>query len=406
MQSVETVDSKRSGPSRAAAPEAGFEVVVIGAGVVGLAIAWGFARSGRSVLVLEREPGIARGITSRNSEVIHAGIYYPAESLKARLCVAGRRALYAWCSDKRVGHRRLGKLIVASEASEEAILDELLERGRANGVEGLERIDAAAVGRLEPAVRARAALHSPETGIVDGHALCLSLLAAAESKGALLALGRRVEAMQATSFGWRLEVRGAAGERETIDAGVVVDAAGLDADLVAERAGLAVDALGWRQHACKGDYFALAPGAPSVRPERLIYPVPGVAGLGIHATLDLAGRVRFGPDAEYVGALGAGVDSDVEADREFDFDVDAAKADRFLEAASRYLPALAQARLVPDYAGIRPKLAGPGEAFRDFVLEEASAHGAPGFIACIGIESPGLTSALAIADHVLSWDSL
>lgn len=385
-----TGDSPRPGPKRSTPPADGFEVVVVGAGVVGLAIAAAFSRAGRSVLVLESEPGIARGITSRNSEVVHAGIYYPADSLKARLCVEGRRALYAWCAHKRVGHRRIGKLIVATEESEDALLGDLLARGLANGVEGLERIDAAAVAQLEPEVRARGALHSPETGIVDGHALCLSLLAAAESQGAVLALERSVEELRPASFGWRLEVRGAAGERETIDAGLVVDAAGLGADRVAERAGLAVDVLGWRQHACKGDYFAFAPG-PTVRPERLIYPVPAEAGLGIHATLDLAGRVRFGPDAEYVD--------------EVDFEVDPAKAEAFREAAARYLPRMADARLVPDYAGIRPKLAGPGQGFRDFVIEEASRHGAPGFVACIGIESPGLTAALAIAEHVLSWDS-
>jgi L-2-hydroxyglutarate oxidase LhgO len=365
--------------------EPGFEVVVIGAGVVGLAIAARLARDGRSVLVLEAEEGIARGITSRNSEVIHAGIYYPADSLKARLCVEGRRRLYAWCQEKRVGHRRTGKLIVATREDELTVLDDLLARGRANGVEGLEGVDGATMRRLEPEVSARAALLSPETGIVDGHGLCLSLLAEAERDGVGLALGRRVEGLIPRSHGWSVETRTPDGVAESIDAEIVVDAAGLAADDIAQRAGLDVDALGWRQSPCKGDYFALAPGA-QIETERLIYPVPQQAGLGIHLTLDLAGRVRFGPDAEYVTAI--------------DYQVDPGKAERFREAASRYLPALANASLTPDYAGIRPKLAGPGEGFRDFVIEEASRHGAPGFVACIGIESPGLTAALAIGEAV------
>jgi L-2-hydroxyglutarate oxidase LhgO len=375
---------------RPARPESGFDVVVVGAGVVGLAIASVLARDGRSVLVVERDVGIARGITSRNSEVIHAGIYYPAGSLKAELCVRGREQLYGWCRERRVDARPLGKLIVATAESEEPILADLQARGRANGVERLELIDAAEVARLEPAITARAALHSPATGIVDGHGFCLSLLASAEAAGAVLMLANDVRALEPRPFGWCVELAGPKGARERVDAGLVVDAAGLDADRVAALAGLDVDALAWRQHPCKGDYFALAPGA-AIRLERLIYPVPQQAGLGIHATLDLNGRIRFGPDAEYVRAI--------------DFGVDPAKAAVFAEAAGRYLPGLRAEALSPDYAGIRPKLAGPGEAFRDFVIEEASAHGAPGFVACVGIESPGLTAALAIAERVRTFAS-
>ena len=371
-------------------PESAFDVVVIGAGVIGLACAMTLSKAGHSVLILEREPGIARGITSRNSEVVHAGLYYPTGSLKAELCVRGREQLYAWCSEKRVDARRLGKLIVATRRAEESILDDLLARGLANGVVGLERIGEFEIARLEPEVRAKHALHSPETGIVDGQAFCLSLLAAAESTGAVLSLGRSVESLDPRSWGWRLEVGGPAAATETIDAGIVVDAAGLDADRVAALAGLDIDALGWRQFPCKGDYFSLARSA-TIALRRLIYPVPQKAGLGIHATLDLAGRIRFGPDAEYV--------STVDADA---FKVDPSKADEFAEAANRYLPTVRATDLTPDYAGIRPKLAGPGDAFRDFVIEEASAHGAPGFVATLGIESPGLTAALAIADRVVA----
>jgi L-2-hydroxyglutarate oxidase LhgO len=380
--------------ARARVPESGFDVVVIGAGVIGLAAAVALSKPGRSVLILERESGIARGITSRNSEVIHAGIYYPPGSLKAELCVRGRERLYAWCTDRRVEARRLGKLIVATRPEEESILDELLARGSENGVVGLERIDASEIARLEPEVVAKHALHSPETGIVDGQGFCLSLLAAAESGGAVLSLGRSVESLDPRPFGWQIEVVAADESTERIDAGLVVDAAGLDADRIAELAGLDVDRLGWRQHPCKGDYFSLAPGV-RIPLGRLIYPVPQQAGLGIHATVDLSGRVRIGPDAEYVGEIAS--DS---------FKVDPAKARVFAEAASRYLPGVTEAGLIPDYAGIRPKLAGPGEGFRDFVIEEASTHGAPGFIAVVGIESPGLTAALAIAERVAEWGSV
>ena len=365
--------------------EDGFDVVVIGAGVVGLAIAARLAGGRRSVLVLERETGIARGVTSRNSEVIHAGIYYPPGSLKASSCVEGRERLYAWCEARRVDHRRTGKLIVATEPAEVATLEPLFEKGRANGVAGLELIDTAACRALEPSVRAHAAIHSPVTGIVDAHGFCASLLAEAEAKGAILALAKDVVGLSRVASGWRVDVVAEAGA-ESISAEIVVDAAGLDADRIAALAGIDVDAHRLRQHPCKGDYFVLGPGH-AVQASRLIYPVPQQAGLGIHLTLDLAGRPRFGPDATYVEARD-------------DFEVDATKAKRFGEAVARYLPDLAGATLAPDYAGIRPKLAGPGEAFRDFVVEEGSSWGAPGFVGCLGIESPGLTASLALAERV------
>lgn len=369
----------------------GFDVVVVGAGVVGLAIAAALAKDGRAVLILEKEAGIARGITSRSSEVIHAGLYYPAGSLKAQLCVSGRRALYAYCEARRVPHRRLGKWIVASSAAEQEVLVALQDRGEANGVEGLEAVSAEQLRREEPEVRAEAALLSKSTGIIDAHALCLSLLAEAEASSAVLASGRSLEALGLCSSGWRLSVRTLAGQTESIDAGVVVDAAGLGADEVAGLAGLDVDALGWRQHPCKGDYF-VSKAARRVPLSRLVYPVPAESGLGIHVTMDLAGALRFGPDAEFVGSPR--------------YDLDPAKAAIFRRAVARYLPSLAEAVFEPAYAGIRPKLSGPGEAARDFVIEEASAHGAPGLIACLGIESPGLTAALAIGERVRSMVSV
>jgi len=362
------------------------DVVVIGAGVVGLAAAAALGRAGRSVVVLEHEDGIARGVTSRNSEVVHAGLYYPAGSLKARLCVEGRERLYAWCRGRGVPHRRLGKLVVGTSPDEVGVLEALRDRGQANGVSGLALVDAETLAEWEPEVHGLAALHSPESGIVDAHALALSLLADAEAHGAVLLPHHTVLALEHTGGDWVVEAR-LAGELPTqrVRAGGVVNAAGLSADGIAARAGIDVDARGYRLRLCKGDYFGLVPGAP-IAVRRLVYPVPGRAGLGIHATLDLAGRIRFGPDAEYVDQL--------------DFRVDPAKAESFAAAVRRYLPAMRAEWLYPDYAGIRPRLAGPDETFRDFVVAEESAAGCPGLVSCIGLESPGLTAALAVGERV------
>lgn len=363
------------------------DVAIVGAGAIGLAAAAALAGAGRSVAVLERAAGIARETTSRNSQVLHAGLYYPAGSWKARLCREGRERLYERCARLRIPHRRIGKLVVAVEEAERAGLERLCALGTENGAPGLEIVDGAAVRRLEPAVHAVAALLSPDTGIVDAHALCLSWLAEAEAHGAWLALRHDVVAIERRAGGYRVEARDPDGGRATLDCAALVNAAGLDSDRVAGLAGIDVDARGWRLRPCKGDYFALAPGAP-LRVSRLVYPLPAGAGLGIHVTLDLGGRVRLGPDAEYVDRVR--------------YDVDPAKAERFAAAAGRYLPGLRAEWLSPDQAGVRPKLAGPGEAFRDFVVEEASADGLPGLVNLIGIESPGLTAAPAIAARVLS----
>ncbi len=366
------------------------DVVVIGAGVIGLAVAAAAARNGSSVVVLERRGGIARETTSRNSEVVHAGIYYPEQSLKASLCVAGRRALYERCRARGVAHCRTGKLIVATSDDELEVLAGIQRTARANGVE-LEDRSAAAVRELEPDLRAVGALLSPETGIVDAHAYSLSFQAEAESHGATVVLHTETLAIESHGDVWNVRARpgapGLAAEPQTVTARVVVNAAGLETSHIAELAGFDVDACGYRLHYCKGDYFSLAPSAP-IALRRLIYPVPAQAGLGIHATLDLGGRIRFGPDTEYVDAPC--------------YEVNAAKAHDFAQAVSRYLPAIDAGHLSPDYAGVRPKLAGPGEGFADFVIEEESARGYAGFVNCIGIESPGLTAATAIADRVVS----
>jgi L-2-hydroxyglutarate oxidase LhgO len=366
------------------APET--DVVVVGGGVIGLASAAALAVAGRSVVLVERNAAIAREVTARNSEVIHAGIYYPEGSLKAQLCVAGRRALYERCRRLRIPHRMLGKLIVATDSDELAVLESLQQRAHANGVPEVASIDEREVRRREPFVRALGALDSPVSGIVDAHALCLSYAAEAEAHGAVLVMQTEVLEIERRAPGYRVTARGGDGDRSAIGAAAVVNAAGLASDVLAERAGFDVDACGYRLHPCKGDYFSLAPGAP-VGVERLVYPVPRGAALGVHAPLDLGGRIRFGPDAEYVA--------------EIRYDVDPAKAADFAQAVRRYLPALEADWLQPDYAGIRPRLAGPGEAFRDFAIAEESEAGWPGFVNLIGIESPGLTAAPAISERVV-----
>lgn len=362
------------------------DVVVIGAGVVGLAAAAALASAGRSVFVLEARSGIAQEGTSRNSEVIHAGIYYPKESLKAKLCREGRDALYRRCAERRIPHARLGKLIVTTRDDELPDLEKLYETASANDVPGIQILSAAEVRRREPAIRTLGALLSPETGIVDAHSLSLSYQAEAEEGGAMVLLEHRVVALEAVAGGWRVvaERPGGQGE-ESVACTSVVNAAGLASDRVAGLAGIDVDARGYRQHPCKGDYFGLAPGR-SVELSQLVYPLPAGGGLGIHTTLDLAGRLRFGPDAEYVS--------------EPHYDVDPAKAAVFAEAVSRYLPDVTPEWLVPDYAGVRTKLSGPGQPFADFVVAEESDAGLPGLVNCIGIESPGLTSSWAIGRRV------
>ncbi|HVP31430.1 MAG TPA: NAD(P)/FAD-dependent oxidoreductase [Myxococcota bacterium] len=361
------------------------DVAVIGAGVVGLATAAALARDGHEVVVLERHGAIARETTSRNSGVIHAGLYYPPGSAKAELCRRGRELLYERCAAHRIPHRRIGKLVVATRDGEVETLERLRRTGSENGAPGLELIGGAAVARLEPQVRAEAALCSPATGIVDPEALALDFAAEAEACGAELAFEAELVGIDPSGSGFALAARRRGGALDTIACAGVVNAAGLGAPRVASLAGLDLAARGERLHPCKGDYFAVAPGAP-IRLSRLVYPVPGEAGLGIHATLDLAGRLRLGPDAEYVD--------------EERYDVDPGKAPRFADSARRWLPTLEARWLAPDSAGIRPKLAGPGEGFRDFVIREESAAGRPGFVNLVGIESPGLTAAPAIGERV------
>lgn len=358
------------------------DAVVIGAGVVGLAAARALALQGREVLALEAADAIGTQTSSRNSEVVHAGLYYLPGSLKARLCVAGRKALYAYCAARGVPAKAIGKVIVATDESQVATLRVIRDTAARNGVDDLAWLDQAAVERLEPQVRAVAGLHSPATGIVDSHALMLSLQGDLEANGGLVAFDSPVQAGEVTEAGVRLRVGG----RDPIEllARTVVNAAGLYAPMVAACIkGLPRERVPTAYFA-KGHYFKLAGVRAPFR--RLVYPVPEQAGLGVHATLDLGGQVRFGPDVEWV-------------DRP-SYDVDPSRAAGFYDAIRRYWPGLPDGALQPDYAGVRPKIAGPGEPAADFVLEGPRRHGCPGLVNLFGIESPGLTASLALGDTV------
>ena len=356
------------------------DAVVIGAGVVGLAVARRLALSGREVLVLEKADAIGTETSSRNSEVIHAGIYYPTGSLKARTCVEGNRFLYRYCDERGVPYRRCGKLIVATNPAEEAKLKELQVKAAANDVELVWRSGADAMAQ-EPQLRATAALWSPTTGIIDSHSLMLAYQGDAENNGAMLCFETPVLSLQAKDDGIVIETGGA--EPMTLMASIVVNSAGLDApDLTHATEGL--PASHQRTGSlCKGNYYVLTGKAPF---STLIYPMPEKAGLGVHITLDLGGRARFGPDTEWIDSL--------------DYHVDPRRADVFYDAIRRYWPDLPEGSLEPGYAGIRPKLSPAGAVGEDFEIQGPADHGISGLVNLLGIESPGLTASPAIAERV------
>ncbi len=360
------------------------DAVVIGAGVVGLAVARALAlspaRRGTDMLVLEAGPAIGTGTSSRNSEVIHAGLYYPDGSLKARLCVQGRQQLYAYCEARGIGHRRCGKLIVATDEAQLPQLLALQRKAAANGVDDLELLSPQQAQRLEPELRCVAALHSPQTGIVDSHGLMLALQGDFENAGGTVALHSPVASARFTDEGWVLVMP----DGQTLLTPVLVNAAGLQAPALARRfEGLDARHVPQAFYA-KGNYFTLAGRSPF---SRLIYPVPEAAGLGVHLTLDLGGQAKFGPDVEWV-------------DSPEDLQVDPRRADGFYAEVRKYWPRLEDGALLPGYAGIRPKISGPGEVAHDFLIQGPTEHGLPGLVNLFGIESPGLTSSLAIGEQV------
>ena len=359
------------------------DCAVIGAGVVGLAAARHLANAGREVLILEAAERIGTGISARNSEVLHAGLYYPEGSLKARLCVAGRERLFAYCEERAIAHRRCGKLVVATDEAQRGELAAIAAHARGNGVAAIEMLSRAEARMLEPQLECAAALHSPATGIVDSHALMLSLLGDAQAAGALLALNTPALGGTVTDRGIVIEVGGS--EPMELLAENVINCAGLCAQRFARAlCGLQTDTVP-PLHYAKGNYYALSGRAPF---SRLIYPLPQPGGLGVHLTLDLAGGARFGPDVEWVESE--------------DYRVDPARADAFYAEIRRYWPALPDGALAPDYAGIRPKLHGPGEPARDFAVHGPRRHGVNGLVCLYGIESPGLTASLALAEFAVA----
>lgn len=363
------------------------DCIVIGAGVVGLACARELALAGHEVLVVEREGAIGTGVSSRNSEVVHGGMYYDAGSLKAQLCVRGRQLLHAYLDERGLPHRRCGKLIVATSPAEWPKLQAILARGHANGVHDLALIDAAQAREMEPALACVGALHSPSTGIVDSHAMMTALLGDAENAGALLALRSPFAGAQRVGEQWIVRTGGE--EPFEMAARWLINGAGIGAQAVARATqGLPATAIP-RQRLAKGHYFSLAAKSPF---SRLIYPTPVDGGLGVHLTLDMGGQAKFGPDVEWLppDATEATLDYTVDPARQAGFEAD----------IRRYWPGLPDGALVPAYSGVRPKISGPGESAADFVIAGPAEHGCAGTVQLFGIESPGLTASMAIAERV------
>lgn len=367
-----------------------FDVTVIGAGLIGLAIASELAAQGRQVAVLERWDSFGRETSSRNSEVIHGGMYYPTGSLKARMCVLGRRLLYEFCQKNRIPCKKTGKLIVATEKEEVPALEKIYALGKANDVEGLEFLDETGIRLKEPQVKGICAVFSPETGIVDSHQLMNFLCASASTSGAIIAFNSEVRGIEKVGEGFRVMVRNLEDD-VALTTRLLVNSAGLDSDMVAEMSGLDVKKRKYELYYCKGQYFRVRGKTANVL-KHMVYPVPEPksGGLGIHVTLDMSGGMRLGPDAVYM------------KNRIKDYDVPESKRQDFYDSAVKFLPFLRPEDLYPDTSGIRPKLHDETEKFRDFVIQDEAPEGLDGLINLIGIESPGLTSSLSIAKCVAS----
>lgn len=373
------------------------DVAVIGAGVVGLAVGARLSARFKNLYVLERHDSFGQETSSRNSEVIHAGIYYNPGSLKARTCVEGNHLLYETCIKNNIPHRRCSKLIIANSQEDEIILEKLFKKASDNGVKGLEILSKEKIKKLEPRINANASLFSGSTGIIDSHSLMQYFIQRIKENGADVVYNCEVVAVEKFNSGYRLAIQEKPGEKFTIEAAAVINSAGLESDTIASKLGIDIKKEGYDLKYCKGQYFRVnSKKAKLLR--HLVYPVPkpSSGGLGIHATLDLAGGVRLGPDDRYIER------------GKIDYDVEINDKDKFFLSAKTFLPFLEKEDLTPDTAGIRPKLQGAGEQERDFVISEETNLGFPGFINLIGIESPGLTSAISIAKYVdnLATDKL
>ena len=360
---------------------------MIGAGVVGLAVARALALAGRDVTILEKNEGFGEETSARNSEVIHAGIYYPTNSLKARLCVEGRDLLYAFCESRKIGHRKIGKLIVATEDGQNARLDQIQRQAIVNGVGDLKQLSRADIAALEPELSAREGLFSPSTGIIDSHQYMLALLGEAQSAGADFARNAEVTAIAKSSDGFKLTVRNA-GEMMTLETPILVNSAGLWASKVAGM----IDALDPHfvpaTALAKGSYVILTAGNPF---RHLIYPLPIPGGLGVHLTLDMSGAARFGPDVEWLP---------IHDPAAIDYAVLANLPDLFAPVIAAYWPKVTPAMLAPGYSGVRPKAGGRQNPDADYRIEGPATHGVDGLVNLLGIDSPGLTASLAIAERV------
>jgi L-2-hydroxyglutarate oxidase LhgO len=356
------------------------EVTIIGGGVVGLAVAAELSKEYDDIVLLERHGTFGQEVSSRNSEVIHAGIYYPNGSLKARLCVQGIELLYRYCRENSIRHSRLGKLIVAGDQSELTQLEELYNNGLRNGANKLELIEKSDIRKVQPNVTAHAAIHSRNTGIVDVHSLMNALYKEAVSSGVVVSFNSEVDLIAREKKGYVIGVKN---ESYRLHSRTVINAAGLSSDHVASLSGIDIDREGYRLGYCKGSYFSYLKKSPI---DMLVYPLPmkKLAGLGVHATLDLGGRLRFGPDSEPVDSI--------------DYTVDAGKRDAYFQGVSKYISGLDKEAFSPDMAGIRPSI--KGDAFHDFIIAHETDKGMEGFVNAVGIESPGLTASLAIARRV------
>ena len=353
-------------------------ITIIGAGVVGLAVAAELSKTQKDVVLVEKEASFGQGTSSRNSEIIHAGIYYPKDSLKTKLCVEGKGLLYAFCEKNRIPSKKLGKIIAAVDESEVIQLQELEKKAKANGIGDLTWLSKKQIEEFEPAVNAISALYSPSTGIIDSHALMKCLEQKTKDNSAIISYGSEVTGVRKKGKGYLIAING----EEALETEILINSAGLYSDKIAALAGIDVEKNRYKLHYCKGEYFSY--GKPSFL-KHLVYPVPEaeVKSLGIHAVIDLAGGLKFGPSAEYVDVI--------------DYNVNPANKSKFAAAVKNLFPQVEEYDLSPDQAGVRPKLQGPGEGFRDFVISEESDKGFPGLINLIGIESPGLTACLAIA---------